>query len=309
MVAEAVKKLVTGGGVMAFILVTLLSAVVLVASLTPVAPWIVLGAVTVAAGVVAYYWPIITDSPMTPLAQMGMVAAVVAPSFVTIFTQDLFWATTCLALVIATILGVEVLTSPTPLNHSPLPTLETLEDDLPEVGCEEMRQAAASWGSRSTTAAIVAALGGVVAVSGSVTWLALAVDPRWLFAVTLTSIVLFCAAGAFKFGSGWKQLVATLAIGAVGGVVALQLLTLAQPAVGDAFTAHLGFEDVSGVISLLISGLVIGVCVAAVVILVDRFLALPVGKIRPGSNAIPLVVGALQFLLAAFPVYVLIRLG
>ncbi|WP_026459885.1 hypothetical protein [Schaalia suimastitidis] len=279
-----------------------LTALTMLAGGLPWGVWVLFVALVGAAVCLAIFWPRLTGVPVTLVGQCGIALGSAGPALAVVFTKDLYWATLVTATAVALLISAEVLTAPKPVDHSPMDS-----DSDEEVPPEALLVASQLWGSRSTTSVIAASVTGMLFTACGAAWIGLLANVQWAFAVPLLAVSYAVATTSASLHLSRSLRYATIyVLTVVAGISGMYLETLVG-SYGSAagLTLPILGTTASVTTATLLVGSVVGAVVATVIVTVDVIF----GDVldRPGWERA--AIAALQFLLVAFPVYALIRLG
>lgn len=278
-----------------------LSAAAAASTLIPGGTWFLLTVVVAAAGIMALTWHTLIGAPASIFGQIGIAAAALSSGLAVTLSRDLYWAALVTALLVTAVVTLEVLFALKPVDYSDPEARARIKKTA-------SMDAGAAWRTNSTTAAIAASVTGLLIASSGATWVGLVSNARWEYAVILTACVLPVAYGSVRvFRKRWHRLLLLFTCSPVtGGLVAWVLFGLRPLTFAPTFP--IPFVDQQSLPHWLIYatlGVAIGLIVAIAVAIVDAIVSSQRRREMPEEAAL----AALAFLLAAFPVYALIRIG
>lgn len=157
---------------------------------------------------------------------------------------------------------------------------------------------------KSLSASVAA---GVIAVLGSA-WVSLTTSPLWSVILIGAAVVTSLTVIGDQFGSSlWSNTIGSLVVGTISGIL---LGGIAVVVGQDAHIVALAFPSLPGtgnsVVSIMITSGVLGLAIGAVIAIVDGL----VGEHnRRCTEAGAFARGAMKFLLAVTPIYILVHVG
>ena len=271
------------------LIVMLLAALTIAAWWLPGSRWSVGPVVAVASFLLALGWPSLARLHMPWLAQAvlalgGALTPVAVAYWTTLDIAIPLTGITLVALVAATILD-----APAPRDHSVGRTSE-------------------HWGSTSLTAALASSVTALLIITAGSMWVSLTVHERWSVIVPMAALIALVAAASARTGRSSRAVVVwSIIMGLAAGLVAASaawilgqtsdLLPVVFPFIARRFGDFAAFLTLGGV-----TGFGVGFAVSVVDVLLGE---------RTSSAQLASVLGrgAAKFLVAALPVYAMIRIG
>lgn len=304
-------RIVSGPAVSALV-VFVLAFVMSLCMLLPGSEWASAATVTVASVLLALGWPGLTGTTVIVPAQIGIVLSGASSALVVALSRDMWTAALGLGLVVILIVGIEVVASPKPRDHS-VGAAGTGPFTVGGMSRRASRALASSaegssWSNNSTSASLASSLTGALLACGGAAWVSLISNPQWAFVVPVAAVVVACVVWADQVGSTYRtqSLVALICALLAGAAVAAGLWWLSRsldfmPTVLPSFTG-----GGNTLLAMAILGVVMGLAVGLAVIVIDGLLGDFDGVHSPWENSGR---GAAKFLVAAIPVYVIMRVG
>ena len=240
-------------------------------------------------------WAALTRSSVSSADSAVVALAGVIAGIVVGVTGEMSWAQSIVGVAVVALVSVEVFTAPTPRNHSR--TDGTAPTAPPP-----------AWLRTGTFPTMAVAVTALPVVVGGSAWAALAWNPDWsvttLLACAITAVVVLAdqAGRTFRVQSLWA-----LTAGVLSGVVVAAGVAWAGtsgqlvPTVLPVLAALTGEK-----VAMVLHGVLTGLAVALAVIAVDALLG---EHRRPSSRLGALARGCTKYLVAAIPVYMMMRIG
>ncbi|WP_235362261.1 hypothetical protein [Schaalia hyovaginalis] len=283
---------------------------VMTLSLLAVLTWLIsgsawtLGAVIGLAGIALVLgWSALTGIEL-PIATTLMLAGTSAVLPVVVAaTGDLGNAVPILGIAVVATLAATIFSAPAPREHS-LPELRKTEAPEPPAH----RRARPQTTTRPTTLSLASAMSLLVLIGGGTAWTAIDVLENWGILVPLTSAIIAVVVWGDQIGRTFRaQSFSALGTGVLTGIAtsllayqlgrATSLMPIILPGVAQSLGRPVAFAIV---------GVAAGTTIALAVIVVDGVLGDHLAR-RPPLGTISR--GAAKFLIAAIPIYALVRIG
>ena len=269
--------------------VTLLAAATIVAWWLPGSRWSVGPIVAFASFLLALGWPSLARLHMPWLAQAVLALGGALTPMGVAYWKNLDIAVPLTGITLVALVAATILDAPAPRDHSVGRTSE-------------------HWGSTALSAALASSVTGLLIVTSGSMWVSLTVHERWSVIVPMAALIAIVGAAAARAGSSAKAGVAVAMIaGIIAGLVAASiawflgetsdLLPVVFPFIAKRFGEFAAFLTLGGV-----TGFGVGFAVSVLDTLLGE---------RASSAQLANVLGrgAAKFLVAALPVYAMIRIG
>lgn len=269
--------------------VTLLAVATIVAWWLPGSRWSVGPVVAIASFLLALGWPTLARLHMPWLAQAVLALGGALTPMAVAYWKNLDIAVPLTGITLVALVAATILDAPAPRDHSVGHTSE-------------------HWGSTSLTAALASSVTGLLIVTSGSMWVSLTVHERWSVIVPMGALIAIIAAASARSGRSAKAgVVYAMLTGIVAGLVAASiawilgqtsdLLPVVFPFIAKRFGEFAAFLTLGGV-----TGFGVGFAVSVVDALLGE---------RAASAQLANVLGrgAAKFLVAALPVYAMIRIG
>ena len=257
--------------------------------------WGVVAVVALADIGLAAGWATLTRSAVSPVDSVVVGLAGVAASVVVGATGEMSWAQSLVGVAVVALVTVEVFTAPTPRDHSrPDGTAPTAPPP--------------SWLRTGTFPTMAVAVTAVPVVVGGSAWAALAWNRDWSVTTLLACGVTVLVVVGNQIGRTFRaQALWALVAGVLSGVLVSAGVAWAGtsgrlvPTVLPALATLIGERA-----AMVVHGAFTGVAVALAVIVVDALLG---EHRRPSSRLGAVARGCTKYLVAAIPVYMMMRIG
>lgn len=260
----------------------------------------------------AFGWPALSSTPVQLPGQLGIIMVSSTTTLAVAVSHDMWGATETLGISLLILIGIEVLTSSRPRDYSEHEDKQTREHSEPHarrrVGTKMGETGQSHWGARSTTASIASSLTAALLASSGAAWIHLAVTPQWSSLVPVAAIVVACAVLADQIGSSYRlqSVVAVFVAVSAGTLAAWGLWTWGRTMHALPVLLPSLSGDTPSVGAALLLGALAGVAVGLIVVVVDGLVGAHGGPLPLQAHAAR---GAAKFLVAALPLYVLVRVG
>ena len=261
--------------------VTLLAAATIVAWWLPGSRWSVGPIVALASFLLALGWPTLARLHMPWLAQAVLALGGALTPMAVAYWKNLDIAVPLTGITLVALVAATILDAPAPRDHSVGHTSE-------------------HWGSTALSAALASSVTGLLIVTSGSMWVSLTVHERWSVIVPMAALIAIVGAAAARAGRSAKA-------GVVAGLVAASiawflgqtsdLLPVVFPFIGKRFGEFAAFLTLGGV-----TGFGVGFAVSVIDALLGE-------RASSAQFANVLGRGAAKFLVAALPVYAMIRIG
>lgn len=238
-----------------------------------------------------------------PTTVLLALAGAVIPAVVA-YTGDFADAVPLVGLAVIGVAATTLATAPSPRDRSVVPP----EEDTAPASSPVPRRRKGEDPAMPTSLVLASALSALALIVGGTAWVALDVLTQWAIVVPIACVVVAAVVWGDQIGSSYRsQSLGALGAGVAAGLVAAvavwwlgrttSLMPIVLPGLADA-VGKLGAVCILGVAS--------GLAVAVAVIVLDGLLGDHLVR-RPPLGA--LARGAAKFLIAAIPVYAMIRIG
>lgn len=269
--------------------VTLLAALTMTAWWLPGSRWSVGPVIAVASLLLAVGWPTLARLHMPWLAQAVLAAGGALTPMAVAYWKNLDIAVPLTGITLVALVAATILDAPAPRDHSIGHTSE-------------------HWGSTALSAALASSVTALLIVTAGSMWVSLTVHERWSVIVPMAALVAIVAAASVRVGrSSSAVIVLSMVTGLCAGLLAAaiawimgqtsDLLPVVFPFIAKRFGEFAAFLTLGGV-----TGFGVGFAVSVV----DTLLG---GRAASAQLASVLGRGAAKFLVAALPVYAMIRIG
>lgn len=271
------------------LIVMLLAALTIVAWWLPGSRWSVGPVVAVASFLLALGWPSLARLHMPWLAQAVLALGGALTPVAVAYWKNLDIAIPLTGITLVALVAATILDAPAPRDHSVGRTSE-------------------HWGSTSLTAALASSVTALLIVTAGSMWVSLTVHERWSVIVPMAALIALVAAASARTGRSSRAVIVwSIIMGLVAGLVAASaawilgqtsdLLPVVFPFIARRFGDFAAFLTLGGV-----TGFGVGFAVSVVDVLLGE---------RTSSAQLASVLGrgAAKFLVAALPVYAMIRIG
>ena len=271
------------------LIVMLLAALTIAAWWLPGSRWSVGPVVAVASFLLALGWPSLARLHMPWLAQAVLALGGALTPVAVAYWKNLDIAIPLTGITLVALVAATILDAPAPRDHSVGRTSE-------------------HWGSTSLTAALASSVTALLIVTAGSMWVSLTVHERWSVIVPMAALIALVAAASARTGRSSRAVsVWSIIMGLVAGLVAASaawilgqtsdLLPVVFPFIARRFGDFAAFLTLGGV-----TGFGVGFAVSVVDVLLGE---------RTSSAQLASVLGrgAAKFLVAALPVYAMIRIG
>ena len=269
--------------------VTLLAVLTIVAWWLPGSRWSVGPILALASFLLALGWPSLARLHMPWLAQAVLALGGALTPMAVAYWKNLDIAVPLTGITLVALVAATILDAPTPRDHS--------------VG-----HASEHWGSTALSAALASSVTALLIITSASMWVSLTVHERWSVIVPMAALIAIVGAAAARAGRSAKAgVVIAMLAGIVAGLVAASiawflgqtsdLLPVVFPFIAKRFGDFAAFLTLGGV-----TGFGVGFAVSVVDALLGE---------RASSAQLANVLGrgAAKFLVAALPVYAMIRIG
>lgn len=269
--------------------VSVLAAATIVAWWLPGSRWSVGPVVAVASLLLAIGWPTLARLHMPWLAQAVLALGGALTPMGVAYWKNLDIAVPLTGITLVALVAATILDAPAPRDHSVGRTSE-------------------HWGSTALSAALASSVTCLLIVTSGSMWVSLTVHERWSGIVPMAALIAVIGAASARFGRSAKAGVAFAMIaGLVAGLVVASiawflgqtsdLLPVVFPFIAKRFGEFAAFLTLGGV-----TGFGVGFAVSVVDALLGE---------RASSAELANILGrgAAKFLVAALPVYAMIRIG
>ncbi len=267
----------------------LLAALTIAAWWLPGSRWSVGPVVAVASFLLALGWPSLARLHMPWLAQAVLALGGALTPVAVAYWKNLDIAIPLTGITLVALVAATILDAPAPRDHSVGRTSE-------------------HWGSTSLTAALASSVTALLIVTAGSMWVSLTVHERWSVIVPMAALIALVAAASARTGRSSRAVIVwSIIMGLVAGLVAASaawilgqtsdLLPVVFPFIARRFGDFAAFLTLGGV-----TGFGVGFAVSVVDVLLGE---------RTSSAQLASVLGrgAAKFLVAALPVYAMIRIG
>ena len=271
------------------LIVILLAALTIAAWWLPGSRWSVGPVVAVASFLLALGWPSLARLHMPWLAQAVLALGGALTPVAVAYWKNLDIAIPLTGITLVALVAATILDAPAPRDHSVGRTSE-------------------HWGSTSLTAALASSVTALLIVTAGSMWVSLTVHERWSVIVPMAALIALVAAASARTGRSSRAVIVwSIIMGLVAGLVAASaawilgqtsdLLPVVFPFIARRFGDFAAFLTLGGV-----TGFGVGFAVSVVDVLLGE---------RTSSAQLASVLGrgAAKFLVAALPVYAMIRIG
>ena len=271
------------------LIVMLLAALTIAAWWLPGSRWSVGPVVAVASFLLALGWPSLARLHMPWLAQAVLALGGALTPVAVAYWKNLDIAIPLTGITLVALVAATILDAPAPRDHSVGRTSE-------------------HWGSTSLTAALASSVTALLIVTAGSMWVSLTVHERWSVIVPMAALIALVAAASARTGRSSRAVVVwSIIMGLAAGLVAASaawilgqtsdLLPVVFPFIARRFGDFAAFLTLGGV-----TGFGVGFAVSVVDVLLGE---------RTSSAQLASVLGrgAAKFLVAALPVYAMIRIG
>ena len=271
------------------LIVMLLAALTIAAWWLPGSRWSVGPVVAVASFLLALGWPSLARLHMPWLAQAVLALGGALTPVAVAYWKNLDIAIPLTGITLVALVAATILDAPAPRDHSVGRTSE-------------------HWGSTSLTAALASSVTALLIVTSGSMWVSLTVHERWSVIVPMAALIALVAAASARTGRSSRAVIVwSIIMGLVAGLVAASaawilgqtsdLLPVVFPFIARRFGDFAAFLTLGGV-----TGFGVGFAVSVVDVLLGE---------RTSSAQLASVLGrgAAKFLVAALPVYAMIRIG
>ncbi len=271
------------------LIVMLLAALTIAAWWLPGSRWSVGPVVAVASFLLALGWPSLARLHMPWLAQAVLALGGALTPVAVAYWKNLDIAIPLTGITLVALVAATILDAPAPRDHSVGRTSE-------------------HWGSTSLTAALASSVTALLIVTAGSMWVSLTVHERWSVIVPMAALIALVAAASARTGRSSRAVIVwSIIMGLVAGLVAASaawilgqtsdLLPVVFPFIARRFGDFAAFLTLGGV-----TGFGVGCAVSVVDVLRGE---------RTSSAQLASVLGrgAAKFLVAALPVYAMIRIG
>lgn len=271
------------------LIVMLLAALTIAAWWLPSSRWSVGPVVAVASFLLALGWPSLARLHMPWLAQAVLALGGALTPVAVAYWKNLDIAIPLTGITLVALVAATILDAPAPRDHSVGRTSE-------------------HWGSTSLTAALASSVTALLIVTAGSMWVSLTVHERWSVIVPMAALIALVAAASARTGRSSRAVIVwSIIMGLVAGLVAASaawilgqtsdLLPVVFPFIARRFGDFAAFLTLGGV-----TGFGVGFAVSVVDVLLGE---------RTSSAQLASVLGrgAAKFLVAALPVYAMIRIG
>ena len=271
------------------LIVMLLAALTIAAWWLPGSRWSVGPVVAVASFLLALGWPSLARLHMPWLAQAVLALGGALTPVAVAYWKNLDIAIPLTGITLVALVAATILDAPAPRDHSVGRTSE-------------------HWGSTSLTAALASSVTALLIITAGSMWVSLTVHERWSVIVPMAALIALVAAASARTGCSSRAVVVwSIIMGLAAGLVAASaawilgqtsdLLPVVFPFIARRFGDFAAFLTLGGV-----TGFGVGFAVSVVDVLLGE---------RTSSAQLASVLGrgAAKFLVAALPVYAMIRIG
>ena len=271
------------------LIIMLLAALTIAAWWLPGSRWSVGPVVAVASFLLALGWPSLARLHMPWLAQAVLALGGALTPVAVAYWKNLDIAIPLTGITLVALVAATILDAPAPRDHSVGRTSE-------------------HWGSTSLTAALASSVTALLIVTAGSMWVSLTVHERWSVIVPMAALIALVAAASARTGRSSRAVIVwSIIMGLVAGLVAASaawilgqtsdLLPVVFPFIARRFGDFAAFLTLGGV-----TGFGVGFAVSVVDVLLGE---------RTSSAQLASVLGrgAAKFLVAALPVYAMIRIG
>ena len=271
------------------LIVMLLAALTIAAWWLPGSRWSVGPVVAVASFLLALGWPSLARLHMPWLAQAVLALGGALTPVAVAYWKNLDIAIPLTGITLVALVAATILDAPAPRDHSVGRTSE-------------------HWGSTSLTAALASSVTALLIITAGSMWVSLTVHERWSVIVPMAALIALVAAASARTGRSSRAVIVwSIIMGLVAGLVAASaawilgqtsdLLPVVFPFIARRFGDFAAFLTLGGV-----TGFGVGFAVSVVDVLLGE---------RTSSAQLASVLGrgAAKFLVAALPVYAMIRIG
>lgn len=271
------------------LIIMLLAALTIAAWWLPGSRWSVGPVVAVASFLLALGWPSLARLHMPWLAQAVLALGGALTPVAVAYWKNLDIAIPLTGITLVALVAATILDAPAPRDHSVGRTSE-------------------HWGSTSLTAALASSVTALLIVTAGSMWVSLTVHERWSVIVPMAALIALVAAASARTGRSSRAVIVwSIIMGLVAGLVAASaawilgqtsdLLPVVFPFIARRFGDFAAFLTLGGV-----TGFGVGFAVSVVDVLLGE-------RTSPAQLASVLGRGAAKFLVAALPVYAMIRIG
>ena len=271
------------------LIVMLLAALTIAAWWLPGSRWSVGPVVAVASFLLALGWPSLARLHMPWLAQAVLALGGALTPVAVAYWKNLDIAIPLTGITLVALVAATILDAPAPRDHSVGRTSE-------------------HWGSTSLTAALASSVTALLIVTAGSMWVSLTVHERWSVIVPMAALIALVAAASARTGRSSRAVIVwSIIMGLVAGLVAASaawilgqtsdLLPVVFPFIARRFGDFAAFLTLGGV-----TGFGVGFAVSVVDVLLGE-------RTSSAQQASVLGRGAAKFLVAALPVYAMIRIG
>ena len=271
------------------LIIMLLAALTIAAWWLPGSRWSVGPVVAVASFLLALGWPSLARLHMPWLAQAVLALGGALTPVAVAYWKNLDIAIPLTGITLVALVAATILDAPAPRDHSVGRTSE-------------------HWGSTSLTAALASSVTALLIITAGSMWVSLTVHERWSVIVPMAALIALVAAASARTGRSSRAVIVwSIIMGLVAGLVAASaawilgqtsdLLPVVFPFIARRFGDFAAFLTLGGV-----TGFGVGFAVSVVDVLLGE---------RTSSAQLASVLGrgAAKFLVAALPVYAMIRIG
>ncbi|WP_243442568.1 hypothetical protein [Schaalia vaccimaxillae] len=269
----------------------------------PGSQWTFGPVVGLAAILLAFGWPALTGVRIRPATQICIAVSGMVIPFSVSRAHDLWIATAALGLAMVAVIVSTIMTASAPESHNIYPGPDGQEG--PTVDYQPDNRL---WASTSLTSSLASSVTALLIVAGGATWLALDAMERWSVTVPMACFVVAVVVWGDQIGRTFRAqsvsaLISAVVAGLVAAVVAWKIGSSAMllPVVLPGLARSVG-----ELAAIIVLGICTGVAVALAIIVVDGLLGDHENRQSPIGA---LSRGAAKFLVAAVPVYAMIRIG
>ncbi|WP_231367332.1 MULTISPECIES: hypothetical protein [unclassified Schaalia] len=274
----------------------------------PGAQWTFIPVIGLAGVLLAAGWPRLTGVRIRSLTQGVLVLSAPLIPLTVALTQDLRVAVSALALAIVALVITSILEAPTPVDHHICDAPTNNEPRGAWYVEDTGQQVRPSWRTTSTMASLASGITALLIITGGSAWAALDSLNEWAVTVPIAAVVVAIVVWGNQIGSTFRsQSVAAVVSAIVAGIAAAVIAwalghaTALQPLVLPGLARTMG--ELAAIVFL---GVATGISIALAIVVIDGLLGDHDVR-QPPVAAVAR--GATKFLVAAVPVYVMIRVG
>lgn len=276
--------------------------------------------------VLAFTWGALTGLDLPPLTIIALaLSAAVLPMMVAL-TGDLKYGVPVIGASVVAIVASVIFTAPTPTNHSFITgenCAETIAQRQRERALQEaliagesvdeadvmvLRRVKTRPNERPTSLTLASAIGALILIAASAAWITLNSLEQWSVMIPVAAVLIALIVWGDQIGHTYRsQSMGALSVGAISGAIIGVVAYIAGRASQMTPIILPGLASVIGPIpAAALFGLLEGVAVGVTIVVLDGLLGDHTTR-RPPTGALGRACA--KFLVAAIPIYALIRIG